>query len=256
MKLGVSYNLFDGEELLEKSILSIRSSVDHINVVYQKFSNYNFSASPDIESLLYKLKNEGKIDSITEYVTDFNLSPHQNEINKRNIGLKNSKDNHCTHHMSLDTDEFYIKEDLQKVKSFLQKNPEYDSSACQMKTYYKSGEYCISPPEDYYVSLIYKITSNNFTFTDFPVLVDPTRRIKTDNCAIFDRSVIEMHHMSYIRNDIKKKLQNSSAFINFSNSIDEIVNHFNNWKFGTPALFAGSPNVFRNIEKTKNLFNI
>ena len=30
MKLGVSYNIFDGEELLENSIKSIRKNVDYI----------------------------------------------------------------------------------------------------------------------------------------------------------------------------------------------------------------------------------
>ena len=34
MKLGVSYNLFDGEELLESSIKSIRDNVDYVSVVY------------------------------------------------------------------------------------------------------------------------------------------------------------------------------------------------------------------------------
>ena len=40
MKLGVSYNVFDGEELLESSIKSIRDNVDHISVVYQTISNF------------------------------------------------------------------------------------------------------------------------------------------------------------------------------------------------------------------------
>jgi hypothetical protein len=125
-----------------------------------------------------------------------------------------------------------------------------------MQTYYKTPFYCIDPPEDYYVSLIYKIKDSNFSFVDFPVLVDPTRRIQTDNCAIFARDVIEMHHMSYIRNDIRKKLENSSAYINFSDTIDHIVEHFNNWTFGKPALFAGLPNIYRNIKQTYNTFNI
>ena len=37
-KLGVSYNLFNGEELLEASIKSIRQNVDYINVIYQEYS--------------------------------------------------------------------------------------------------------------------------------------------------------------------------------------------------------------------------
>ena len=35
MKLGAAYNVFDGEELLENSIVSIRPEVDYVVVVYQ-----------------------------------------------------------------------------------------------------------------------------------------------------------------------------------------------------------------------------
>jgi hypothetical protein len=256
MKLGISYNLFDGEELLEKSIASIRETVDHINVVYQNISNFNNKSSENLEDLLNDLKKDGKVDSIIEYVPNFNNTSHKNEITKRNIGLENSRNFKCNYHMSMDTDEFYKIEELSKVKRFLEKNPQYDSSACQMQTYYKSPEYCVNPPEDYYVSLIYKISNHNFNFVNFPVLVDPTRRIETDNCAIFDRDVIEMHHMSYIRNDIRKKLKNSSAYINFSDDLNNIVEYFNNWNFEKPALFAGVPSIYRDIKKVENIFNI
>lgn len=70
MKLGVCYNcmfidisffevislVFDGEELLESSILSIRNVVDHICVVYQTKSNYNQPCNPHLESFLKYLK--------------------------------------------------------------------------------------------------------------------------------------------------------------------------------------------------------
>ena len=35
MKLGVAYNVFDGEELLETSIQSVRPCADYICIVYQ-----------------------------------------------------------------------------------------------------------------------------------------------------------------------------------------------------------------------------
>ena len=40
MKLGVSYNLWKGEELLKYSIKAIREHVDYIVVVYQNLSNF------------------------------------------------------------------------------------------------------------------------------------------------------------------------------------------------------------------------
>ena len=36
MKLGIAYNLFDGEELLEASVKSVRGCADYICVIYQK----------------------------------------------------------------------------------------------------------------------------------------------------------------------------------------------------------------------------
>lgn len=257
MKLGVSYNLFDGEELLEGSIKSIRNSVDHVNVVYQTISNCGGTCSENLEELLHSLKEKGLIDSIIKYEPHLDKITHYNEITKRNIGLVNSLSNGCDYHMSMDSDEYYIEEEFERVKKFLDKNPDYDSSACQMKTYYKYPDCVIDPPEDYYVSLMYKVKrGSQYMFTDFPVLVDPTRRIPTTNCAILGRDVIEMHHMSYIRNDIRKKLTNSSAAGNFASRIDNLVEEFNNWEFGKPALFAGAPDVYREIKRVENIFNI
>ena len=51
-KWGVSYSLFDGEELLEPSILSIRDCVDYINVVYQKESWVGTPATENIEKAM------------------------------------------------------------------------------------------------------------------------------------------------------------------------------------------------------------
>ena len=53
MKISASYNVFDGEELLEKSISSIRDSVDFISVVYQTISNFGNNCSPDLEDILH-----------------------------------------------------------------------------------------------------------------------------------------------------------------------------------------------------------
>lgn len=52
MKVGISYNLFDGEELLESSIKSIRDNVDYISVVYQTVSNFGNPCSEDLVTLL------------------------------------------------------------------------------------------------------------------------------------------------------------------------------------------------------------
>ncbi len=67
MKLGISYNIFDGEELLENSIRSIRENVDYISVVYQEISNFGNPCNGNLVSLINKLKTEGLVDEVFKY---------------------------------------------------------------------------------------------------------------------------------------------------------------------------------------------
>jgi hypothetical protein len=255
MKLGVSYNVFDGEELLEGSIKQIRSEVDYISVVYQTTSNFGDKCDDNLISLLEDLKNRNLVDEIYEYKPTVH-NGSGNEINKRNIGLELSKKNGCTHHMSMDTDEYYDTEQFKFLKKIVFDN-NYDSSACQMVTYYKEPIYRLEPKETYYVSLIYKIREGiYFNNVGFPVLVDPTRRMNCGNCKLFTRNEIEMHHLSYVRKNISKKMNNSSAKINFQNAIPMLTEYFNNWEFGKKALMPGRPPREFDIVQTENKFNI
>jgi hypothetical protein len=226
MKIGISYNVFDGEELLENSIKSIRNNVDFISVVYQTTSNFGNPCDDGLIPLLNRLKEDGLVDELFEYKPKTNKGGHYNEITKRNIGLFLSEGAGCTHHMAMDSDEFYTDEQFKYLKSTMLEG-DYDSSACQMTTYYKDSIYRLDPKEEYYVSLLFKIKSGKeFVMGHpFPVLVDPTRRMDPGKSKIFTREEIEMHHMSYVRKDLRKKLQNSSASPNFKN-IDKLVNYF------------------------------
>lgn len=249
MKIGVSYNLFDGEELLEGSLNSIKKFADHICVVYQEISNYG-KYNPNLESLLKELKGQGMINDIIEYKPNFSLSPQENEIIKRNLGLSNSIKNGCNYHMSIDADEFYNPTELDMVKKILTENS-YDILFCNMLTYYKNENYVLDPPESYYVPFLHKINENTeFIFAyPSPVEVDPTRRTKFQNFKIFDRNQIVMHHMSMVRNDIRSKLENSSAKILFKDEIDKIVNYFNNWSYPNPVLWPGKPSKYLKVKK-------
>lgn len=255
MKIGVSYNIFDGEELLEGSIKCIRDQVDYISVVYQTTSNIGNNCSDELLIILEKLKNEGLVDELFKYNPKINNGPHFNEITKRNIGLSLSIGMGCTHHMSMDSDEYYLSEQFKYLKEEMI-NGDYDSSYCQLKTYYREKDIIIDPPEDYYISLLYKITPYSiFEMNAYsPVLVDPTRRISAKKYKIFKRSEIEMHHFSYIRNDIRRKLINSSASINFKDRIDNLVKYYQEWEYPKKALMAGLPDKYYNVKKIKNLF--
>lgn len=256
MKIGISYNLFDGEELLESSIKSIRNNVDFISVVYQTTSNFGNPCDEGLVPLLEKLKSDGLIDELFLYKPTLNRGGHYNELRKRNIGLSLSEGVGCTHHMSMDSDEYYIPSEFENLKKLMLEG-DFDSSFCQMQTYYKSWEYSLDPPEDYYVSLIFKIKQDTSYVmgAPAPVLVDPTRRISPINKPlILKREEVQMHHGSYIRDNIKTKLTNSSASVNFNKDIDMIVNHYNNWEYPNKVLWGGLPSKLLTVKKVEKLF--
>ena len=72
MKIGAVYSVFNSEELLEKSIESIKDSVDFIALVYQVKSNYgkiNNNALKVVEDL-YKRKRVNQIYRYEPYVLE------------------------------------------------------------------------------------------------------------------------------------------------------------------------------------------
>ncbi len=256
MKLGIAYNIFDGVELLEFSAKSVRNCAEYIVAVYQDISNYGNTSSVDLVNLLNDLKNKGLIDDIVKYHPNIGLKGHGNEIAKRNFGLETCKMAGCTHFMTMDIDEFYKEEELKYVKELIRKD-NYDSSACQMQTYYKTAEWAINPPESYYVPLIYKIDERRFNLNvKWPITADPTRRLEPKNMMVFMRNKIEMHHMSYVRKDIRAKLNNSSANVNWKNRIESLASYHDNWVAPQKAQFAGSEERFYDVIHVENIFEI
>jgi hypothetical protein len=241
-KLHISYNVFDDSlELLEESILSIKDSVDEISIIYQTISNVGNLATEDIEGFLYNLKEKELINYLIKYNPDLKKPSYFNEITKRNLGLYTAKRYNSTHFMTMDCDEIYNPDEFKKMKEKVYSG-DYDSSFCQMQTYYKTKEYVLDPPEDYYVPLIYKISENEFIYgIHQSVLCDPTRRIKEGKSLILTREEIEMHHYSHIRKDYRKKLINSSALVNFKNSIEELVEYHKNWEYPNDIFIPGLP---------------
>jgi hypothetical protein len=261
MKLGLSYNLFDGEELLEYSIKPIRDSVDYISVVYQLVSNHGNPCSENLENLLLDLKNRGLIDEIVLYTPKIENWIHRerasiNETEKRNIGLELSRSNGCTHHMTIDTDEFYTTEQFNYMKRVMFEG-NFDSAVCNHCQYYKDSIYMLRNKEGEFVTTIQKI--NDYTKyvykIDYFVPVDPTRKTNNQNCRVFSRNEVEMHHMSFVRKDIKKKMTNSSARRHFTEEqINKVDEHYRNWVYPMPGMWAGANLV--DVVEVPRLFEI
>ncbi len=271
-KLGVSYNLFDGEELLESSIRSIRKEVDYINVVCQRISNFGQEISEDVEPLLKRLQECGLIDEVFWYEPILS-NPHDNECAKRTLGLKMAKRAGCSHFMGMDVDEYYKAEELAKAKEFVfQKN--LGASAVCIIEYLKSPHYQLvngyayNLNQEFYVfhvpfiMKIHKFRKQEYKNSDFPCFVDPTRKLNSDErFYLFPSQEIAMHHMSTVRVNLLQKYKNTSL-MNSSQEIQMYVKNLRqqilDFDFETNRRFLQAYSMFHQsfVRKVENVFNV
>lgn len=249
-KLGVSYNVFDGIELLDSSLRSIRNNVCYINVVYQSISNFGESAPKEDVDEILRLEKIGLIDKVIFYTPKLNDRPHNNETAKRNIGLQDCKKNGCTHFLCMDTDEFYRDKEFKEAKNFIIDN-KITASACQLYLYVKSPKYRTEQPDPgMFVPFICKI--NKFSRIKFLAkrfcLTDPTRMVASfsNKIWVFAPQKICMHHMSLVRKDLQLKFRNSTFNEGTPHDKNDKNLYAMNWRF--PSKFRYGENELRVIE--------
>jgi hypothetical protein len=235
-KVGVSYSLFeDTIDIFESYIENTRLFADYIVVVYQNENWFNSPATTNIESKLSILKEKGIIDEYVLYHVKENpllLVPTAQsfETEKRNIGLKYVRDNRCDYYIHMDGDEFYESDKIKLMVDDLSKN-DIDCAIVKVKNYFKNMNYVLSRYDniEQYHPAIYKVTNNNHVcnfldspdYIDFPIHCDLTRIIKIKNHKIYEDFVL--HNLSYVREDIIKKINNSSSGVNL-NDIEQYNN--------------------------------
>lgn len=193
MRLAAIYNVWDGEELLKGSIDQIRDETDIIIIVSQHISNYGER---------YRPKLDGNYDIEILYEPDVSKGGTWNETRKRNIGIQKAIQLGCTHYILMDCDEYY--DDFKDLKN-------HPDAVLPLFTYFKHPTYRLSPIEQYFVPGIITITQDikvgNFNCGYF---CDPTR--KPNKKLTYHEHY--MHHYSYVRNNILRKINNSSAKFN------------------------------------------
>lgn len=229
MKLGVSYNLFDGHHLLEMSVKTIKPCVDYINVIAQNVSNHGNRLPEHLEKegkrILERLWVEGYIDEVVYLEPSIQREPTQvwiHELQKRQKGYDLCKDNGCTHYMSMDADEFYKPEELEYAKQIIEEN-DYDGAICRARDYW-GGMNRQRLGWGTNVPIMYKIDGDRkFIHCSlegrWKAKCDPTRQIPCENLHILDHEKICMHHMSNVRRSLEEieiKMNNSSANCNYS----------------------------------------
>lgn len=207
MKLGLSYMVFTGEELLPFACSAIRSQVDYISVTYQTKSYFGNPCDPGLIPLLEKLKSNKLIDEMVHYEHDSFLSPKENELRLRNLGLELSRNMDCTYHISSDVDEFYLSEQIDCAKKEIR---DYDFSLVPFVNYYKDPCYLVPKQKNLFVSFIHPVSNSYEINPNFPFRIEITRKMKNcDKYKVFSSDEVLMHHMTYVRKNIRTKFENS-----------------------------------------------
>ena len=213
-KVGVSYSVWDGEELLEFAIRSIRSEVDYVSVAWQRLSWYGNPCDPGLEQHLLNLKEKGLIDELLFFEPDLSLPPGINETNKRNVGLEAARRAGCKYFLTLDADEFFEAEPFREALDYVMRNS-ITHSACN-QVGYTDIDCRKSLPADWFVPFAYRISRGekfvHNAFGETPWLIDPTKKIPiTSESRICFIGQVIMHHYSGVRKNLDRKIENSSA---------------------------------------------
>lgn len=232
MKLGICYMVFDGEELLEFATKAIRNQIDHISVTYQTTSYHGNPASPELIPTLDRVKSLGLIDELIFFEPNLTLDPKENELNLRNIGLEASRKAGCTHHISADVDEFYKSNQLDYAKKVMEED--YDFSVAPLSTYYKDPTFLVWPEQNLVVSFIHPVTNEydrSVFYPTFPFHMETTRRLTNHKkYRAFTKEEFVIHHMSYVRKNIRYKFQNNDNG-NFY-KLERFYANFDNYQVG------------------------
>lgn len=253
-KLAACYSIFNGLELLEKSIAQIYPFVDVVIIGYQTVSNKG-NKSDDIEPFIERLKSDYPTFKFVLFTPDLRENTKQNEIKKHNMLLNHARELGCTHFFMSATDHYYHQYEFMKA---MQNAFDYDVTFTKMYTYYKDPTWQLTPIEDYCMPFIMKIYSHTKFQRQpgYPTHVDPAIQINTcERAYIFSENEIMMHHYSMIRIDIKNKFLNAAASIRWAKGLaEEFANEYQNYDLAkNPGIkyFQG-----RTIKVVYNYFDI
>lgn len=231
-KLGVSYIVFDGIELLPFAIKQIRNHVDYIHINYQVQSWFGKRLNYDIERVLKDFKSEGIIDGYTKF-TEFRVLKSYNKVDilksksferlKRKRSMEHLRGVGCTHFLISDSDEFYIEDEFKKSKNLIY-NKNIDISSVKLINYINKPTYRMRKIYHLSVPFISRFKESIFRQDKFPTPVDPTRRLTRDGkYKEFKPKDIKMHHMETVRLDLKSKYESTTRRYLNRNKIDELV---------------------------------
>ncbi len=255
MKLAACYTVFNGMELLEKSIKQIYNHVDVIVICYQTTSNTG-QKNDGIVSYFPYYDTKMKV-VLIEFTPDLGRNTKRNELNKHNLMINASKKAGCSHFFMSAVDHFY--EDLQIIYAkYACIKYDYDATFTKMYTYYKEPTWQLTPIEDYCMPFICKLYENTAVerCSAYPVYVDPSVQVNTfKKWYLFNENEVMLHHYSMIRQDIRSKFKSAAASVRWTPElVDNFIFEYENYDVNiNPGItyFGG-----RKIKKVLNYFGI
>jgi hypothetical protein len=204
MVLACIFNVFDGEEHLKKAIDYVKDDVDYIIILVQHESNFGEIYCPSLNEVFDMIMKSDNI--MFKYFTpDLTKDGFWNEQTKRQMGVDYAKDMGCTHFLLMDCDEFYP--DFKELKAeYIESGA--DGSVCEIETYVAKENYRLYPPMPFKVPFIHKLTKDTMLGGAYQYNCDKTRVTK---CVSVHTMSKPMHHMSWVRDNLDRKIRNSSA---------------------------------------------
>jgi hypothetical protein len=231
MKLAMCYTVYNGLELLMKSVQAHYNLVDEIIICYQTISNKG-NVNNEVEDFVkYRFGGKSKV-HIIKFRPDFAYNTKANERRKHNMMLDKAREIGCSHIVLSATDHFYKVQDFLDAKAFVIAF-DYDVTFTDMYTYYKKPEWQLTPIENYAMPFIIKLhpdTKIEYN-KNFPVHVDPSVQVNTyKTWHKFPEDFCMLHHYSMIREDIRDKFNNAAASIRWKpGMIDIFVDEYENY---------------------------
>jgi hypothetical protein len=247
-KLGLGIIAFENFELLPSIIYEIKDKVDYITLCLQKESYHGQPIEDSDIKSAEQLKDYGYVDDIIWFdITNKHLDdqydngPRLIETDKRNFILDHlEKEIGCSHCMVIDSDEFYNGVDFERAKEIINNDDSIKVTYCQYVNYFRDYQHLLVWPFPSYVPFI---TESHYRFDFYKGMLnqpaDPTRKYfipeKDGKFTLFAWQAVKMHHLSWIRLKIEKKILNwsSRSKFNHADSLDKYtLDRYYNYKDG------------------------
>jgi hypothetical protein len=214
MKLCAIFHCWGDWNLLRHAVDNIRQCVEGIIIIGSTRSNYNE---------YFAIPSAWHNDELHVREPKFHIPMHS-ETDKRNYGVQIARQQGYTHFITMDADEFYIREDFLKAKQRFHVEPDLEGLVCAVQVYFGSPKLTTGldvtlVPHIHKLSPTIKHEFNRkfpYAWNNGQIKIDPTRSLNINSGVKWDDVV--MHHYSWVRDDYQRKIRNSTARSNLERS--------------------------------------